>query len=68
MLIAVGKLGQLIGLGALEAGLEKSRVLIVETNALAIKALQNIIAKDDVVLVKGSRGMKMEEIVQELMG
>ena len=68
LLIAVGKLGQLIGLGALEAGLEKSRVLIVETNALAIKALQNIIAKDDVVLVKGSRGMKMEEIVQELMG
>lgn len=67
-LITVGKLGQLIGQGALQAGLEKSRVLIIENNTLAVKALRDIITKDDVILVKGSRGMKMEEIVQELMG
>lgn len=64
-LIAVGSLGRLIGESAKEAG---CRVALAETNEQAVQILQQYVASGDVVLVKGSRGMQMEQIVQNLMG
>ncbi len=63
--IAVGKLGQLIGETAKENG---CMVDWAETNEQAIQLLQQYLCSGDVVLVKGSRGMQMEQIVQNLMG
>ena len=64
-LIAVGGLGRLIGDAAKEAGCV---VDWAENNQQAVQLLQRYIRSGDVVLVKGSRGMQMEQIVQNLMG
>ncbi len=64
-LIAVGQLGALIGQAAQAAG---CKVDYAVDNQQAMMYLANYIEKGDAVLVKGSRGMKMEQIVQNLMG
>ena len=64
-LIAVGHLGALIGEAAETAG---CKVDYAEDNTQAIQYLRQYITEGDAVLVKGSRGMKMEQIVQNLMG
>jgi UDP-N-acetylmuramoyl-tripeptide--D-alanyl-D-alanine ligase len=46
--------------------MEGEKVFIEEDNKGAIACLREIIAPGDIVLVKGSRGMKMEEIVTAL--
>jgi UDP-N-acetylmuramoyl-tripeptide--D-alanyl-D-alanine ligase len=66
VLIAVGRLGRIIGETALRWGMSADCVHIVEDNAQAIALLKQMIMGNDVVLVKGSRGMAMEEIVTAL--
>ena len=66
VLVAVGTLGQLIGREALDAGMPASMVHIVEGNAGAVAALEGLLREGDFVLVKGSRGMAMENIVARL--
>ncbi len=65
-LVAVGQLGRLIGQEALRAGMAADAVHLAETNEQAIALLQTLIQDGDVVLIKGSRGMKMEQIVAAL--
>jgi len=66
ILITVGPRGRIIGETALRWGMPADRVHIVEGNAEAIALLEQIMMSDDVVLVKGSRAMQMEEIVNAL--
>jgi UDP-N-acetylmuramoyl-tripeptide--D-alanyl-D-alanine ligase len=66
VLVAVGTLGQLIGREALDAGMPPSMVHIVEDNDGAVGALEGLLREGDFVLVKGSRGMAMENIVARL--
>lgn len=66
VLITVGKLGKIIGKAALRWGMDAQQVHIVEGCAEAITLLEKLVAADDVVLVKGSRAVKMEEIVSAL--
>jgi len=66
VLITVGALGRIIGETALRLGMPADRVHIVETHTEAIDLLERMIAKGDVVLVKGSRALKMEQIVNAL--
>ena len=66
VLVAVGPRGRTIGQEALACGMAKREVLIVEDNEQAIAHLRQIIGQGDIVLVKGSRGMQMEEIVAAL--
>lgn len=63
VLIAVGPRAKLI---AQEAG-GQPQVTAVETNAQASEILGRILAPGDVVLVKGSRDLKTEEIVNQIM-
>jgi UDP-N-acetylmuramoyl-tripeptide--D-alanyl-D-alanine ligase len=68
-LITVGTLGALIGDAALEAGMRPQAVHMVETNSQAIELLRTLIEPGpvgDKILIKGSRGMEMEEIVSAL--
>jgi UDP-N-acetylmuramoyl-tripeptide--D-alanyl-D-alanine ligase len=60
--ITVGELGKYIAEGALEHGLNSKNILKVKTKEDAAKKLLNILSKNDTVLIKGSRGMKMEKI------
>jgi UDP-N-acetylmuramoyl-tripeptide--D-alanyl-D-alanine ligase len=67
MLITVGPRGRIIGEAALRWGMSSEQVHIFEENAEAIALLEEVMMGDDVVLVKGSRAMKMEEIVSALV-
>jgi UDP-N-acetylmuramoyl-tripeptide--D-alanyl-D-alanine ligase len=67
MLITVGARGRIIGEAALRWGMPSKQVHILEGNAEAIALLEETVTGDDVVLVKGSRAMKMEEIVSALV-
>ncbi|MEN9613843.1 MAG: hypothetical protein RLZZ347_150 [Candidatus Parcubacteria bacterium] len=52
---------------ALNAGLYENKALQFDTAVEAGKYLKNLIQSGDVILVKGSQGMRMERIVFELM-
>ena len=66
VLITVGSLGRIIGETALRWGMSADRVHILEENVEVIALLEQMVTGDDVVLVKGSRAMQMEEIVNVL--
>ncbi|MDR2581538.1 MAG: UDP-N-acetylmuramoyl-tripeptide--D-alanyl-D-alanine ligase [Fibromonadaceae bacterium] len=53
--------------GAEEAGLKAGRIKYFENNASAIDALKLLLRKKDMVLVKGSRSMKLEEVANNLL-
>jgi len=65
-LITVGTFARIIAEEALSAGMSAEDVVAVDSNAEAIQALESIIKAGDIVLVKGSRGQGMEEIVVAL--
>ncbi|MHB1420044.1 MAG: UDP-N-acetylmuramoyl-tripeptide--D-alanyl-D-alanine ligase, partial [Bacillota bacterium] len=66
-LVTVGKMARLIAQGALESGMDQKQVLAFTNNKDASAYLLEEINVGDVVLVKGSRGMHMEEIVARLV-
>lgn len=65
-LLAVGELARDIAHGAITAGMPPDKVQWVSDNKQAIAVLRQILDENCVVLVKGSRGMQMEEIVREV--
>jgi UDP-N-acetylmuramoyl-tripeptide--D-alanyl-D-alanine ligase len=67
VLITVGALGRIIGETALRWGMPEGQVHIVDENAEVIALLEGMVTGDDVILVKGSRAVKMEEIVSALV-
>jgi UDP-N-acetylmuramoyl-tripeptide--D-alanyl-D-alanine ligase len=66
LLVTVGGRAQLIAEEALAAGLAPDRVLAMDDAEAALAALHSIIGPGDVVLVKGSRAVGMEEIATAL--
>jgi len=62
LFVSVGQLSRYILEGAQEEGIGGKSLLRFENSVEAAKALKDILRKGDLVLVKGSRGMKMEEI------
>jgi UDP-N-acetylmuramoyl-tripeptide--D-alanyl-D-alanine ligase len=67
-LIACGPLGKHLADGARAAGMAGERVMHEPDAARAGAALQALAQEGDVVLVKASRGMKMEQAVDMLAG
>jgi UDP-N-acetylmuramoyl-tripeptide--D-alanyl-D-alanine ligase len=66
ILITVGERGRLIAEASLSWGMDPERVIMEENNEGAIHRLREIVAPGDIILVKGSRGMGMEEIVEAM--
>lgn len=66
VLIVVGSLGRLIGEEALRSGMDPDRVFFAADNGQVIDYLSERLRPGDFVLVKGSRGLHMEEIVEGL--
>ena len=56
-----------LGDSAIDAGLAASAVSHFETSAAAAAAVAGQVASGDVVLVKGSRGIRTEVVVEQLM-
>ena len=67
LIITVGEAAAHIADGAIEAGLPRSGIAVLANNDEAVRYLRNIIRQGDAILVKGSRGMMMEEIVDSLI-
>lgn len=66
ILITIGELGALIGREAIDYGMPPERVIQTTDNDAAIVCLQDLLQEGDIVLIKGSRGLAMEQIVESL--
>jgi len=66
VLIAVGNYSACVKEGALEKGMDERMVLTENSNKDVLSWLDENIMPGDRILVKGSRGMHMEEIVEYL--
>jgi len=62
LLLVLGKQAEQTAAGALEAGLAPDRVRILANHDEAIHCLQSLLQPTDRLLIKGSRGMRMEII------
>ncbi|HSF66492.1 MAG TPA: UDP-N-acetylmuramoyl-tripeptide--D-alanyl-D-alanine ligase [Nitrospiraceae bacterium] len=67
-LIACGALSRDIAEGARQGGMADSKIDEVVDAVAAADHLKRVVRQGDVVLVKASRGMKMEQVVQALTG
>jgi len=68
LLVTVGDVSRNIGFGAIEAGVENGRTVHFMDKEEAAGYLKKYLKSGDVVLVKGSRKMKMEELIEEFTG
>lgn len=66
LLIAVGDKSSQLAAGGISV-LGEKKVLHYATKELLIKDIGSIISSGDVVLIKGSRGMEMDQIVKKIM-
>lgn len=67
ILITVGVRARKFAEGALKAGMPEQNIFQYDDAAKAGKELQNMLETGDVVLVKGSQGVRAERIVEEIM-
>jgi UDP-N-acetylmuramoyl-tripeptide--D-alanyl-D-alanine ligase len=67
-LVTLGERGRMISAAAARAGLSNQVITELAGTQEAIEFLQERLSAQDVVLVKGSRGMKMDAIVAALEG
>jgi len=65
-LVLVGSLARRMGEEALAVGMGQEDVFFAADNAEAIDLLRDLIEAGDLVLVKGSRGLKMEDIANAI--
>ena len=66
LIVAVGKLAEHISAGAQEAGMSQRKIKLCAVTKEAREKVATLIKKGDTILVKGSRAMRMEEIVGDL--
>jgi UDP-N-acetylmuramoyl-tripeptide--D-alanyl-D-alanine ligase len=65
-LVTVGERAKTIAMAARRSGLSNTMITSVDTVDEAIKALEGTLQKNEVVLIKGSHGLHMEQIVYAL--
>lgn len=67
LILAVGPRAKYIVEGALEADMSEKDIIEFDDSHLAGKYLESIVKEGDVILVKGSQGVRMERAVEEVM-
>jgi UDP-N-acetylmuramoyl-tripeptide--D-alanyl-D-alanine ligase len=67
MLLTIGVRSRKTAEAALEHGLHESMIFQYEDSAKAGRELQNMIKTGDIILVKGSQGVRAERVVEEVM-
>jgi UDP-N-acetylmuramoyl-tripeptide--D-alanyl-D-alanine ligase len=65
-LVAIGKDAMEYCKGAEKAGLKSSKIKYFENKESAVGMLKSLLRENDTILVKASRSMKLEEIVDDL--
>lgn len=68
ILVCIGKHAVDLARGALEGGLSSRFIYTFSKKDEAIACMEKLVGDCDIILVKASRGMKMEEIVDFLVG
>ncbi|MDY4575724.1 MAG: UDP-N-acetylmuramoyl-tripeptide--D-alanyl-D-alanine ligase [Intestinibacter sp.] len=66
ILIAIGNDAKFMVEEAIKNGMNKENIHYFETKELAMESLKDILQKGDTILVKGSRGMYLEKVVEFL--
>ncbi|WP_322510255.1 UDP-N-acetylmuramoyl-tripeptide--D-alanyl-D-alanine ligase [Anaerolinea sp.] len=66
VLVAVGELSKIIARAAREAGMKPEKIFWVPDTSQAIEVLRPLLKEGDVVLIKGSHGLRMDRIVSAL--
>ncbi len=66
VLLTVGPRGKFIAEAALNAGMEKNKVLSFDIYEEAAELLKTLIRKEDLILIKASRAVGLEKIADEL--
>ena len=66
VLIVTGKFAEHTAEGALEGGMEEERVIICNNITSCLEAIKKHIQRGDIILIKGSRKMHMEAIMEGL--
>ena len=66
--VLAGSLGREIAEGARQGGMAPTRIAETVDASGAAELLKTVVQQGDVMLVKASRGMKMEQVVQTVMG
>jgi UDP-N-acetylmuramoyl-tripeptide--D-alanyl-D-alanine ligase len=66
-LVTVGMHAKGIATGAKRRGMSKDRVFSFDNTRTAGKFIQGRVEKEDIILIKGSQGVRMEKIVKEIM-
>lgn len=67
ILVTVGFRSRGMAEGALESGMDEKNIFQFDMAGEAGKFVETIIKEGDIILVKGSQGMRMEKIVEEIM-
>ncbi len=65
-LIALGARAQTIATGALDSGMDPEHVFVASDHADASERACGFLRERDTVLVKGSRSMRMERVVEAI--
>ncbi|MBI5599855.1 MAG: UDP-N-acetylmuramoyl-tripeptide--D-alanyl-D-alanine ligase [Deltaproteobacteria bacterium] len=68
VLVTVGRWREAVRDGALSGGMKEKNVFGFDDNAETASEIKRILKDGDIVLVKGSRAARMEEIVEALKG
>ena len=66
-LITVGEASKYTAAAAREAGMDDNKITSFDDSASAGKFLQEKLGEHDLILVKGSQGVRMEKVVKEVM-
>lgn len=66
VLVTVGPLGKQIAKGSRDSGMDRSRIYCFDGSEEAAEEISSLLKENDMVLVKGSRGIKTEKIVKKL--
>jgi len=67
ILVVVGPRAKFIAEGAIDSGFNKENVKYFDNSKIASKDIESLIKDGDIILVKGSQGVRMERIVEVLM-
>lgn len=65
-LVALGEKAPIVVKSAVDQGLTREQAKVAENHSEAVSVLRRILHEGDWILVKGSRGMRMEKVVEGL--
>lgn len=67
MLVVVGPRAKFIALGAKDKGFDASKITEFDNSKITAEFLKGIVQKGDIVLLKGSQGVRLERAVEAIM-